>query len=321
VQAATPAPARPDPVAPPEPAGSALPHASPSVRAFARELGVDLTQVTGSGPKKRILREDVQGFVKSELTKPRGGTGFNLPEAPFIDFSRFGPVEVRPLSKIRKLSGAFLHRNWVSIPHVTQFDEADITGLEAFRKELQAEAQKSGGARLTLLPFLMKATVAALKAYPEFNASLAADGESLVLKQYFHLGFAVDTPNGLVVGVICDVDQKGISALSREIAELSEKARTKGLAPAEMQGGCFTLSSLGGIGGTAFTPILNAPEVGILGISRAAMKPVWDGTTFAPRLMLPLSLSYDHRVIDGAQGARFITHLSQLLADMRRVLL
>lgn len=298
-------------------------HASPSVRHFARELGVNLALVNGSGPKRRILREDVQAFIKTELSRPRGaggGLALGLPEMPAVDFAKFGPVESRPLTKIKKLSGANLHRNWVSAPHVTQFDEADITDLEAFRKEMLDEAAKSG-AKLTLLAFLIKACVVALKTYPDFNASLSADGQSLVLKRYFHIGFAVDTPDGLVVPVIRDVDQKGVLDIARELTSMSAKARDKKLSPADMQGGCFSITSLGGIGGTYFTPILNSPEVAILGVSRSVMKPVWNGKEFAPRLMLPLSLSYDHRVIDGALGARFVSTLGQLLADMRRVLL
>ena len=299
-------------------------HASPSVRAFGRELGVNLALVNGSGPKRRILKEDVQAFVKAELNKPRGGSAgglsFGLPEMPSIDFSKFGAVEVKPLSKIRKLSGAFLHRNWVSAPHVTQFDEVDITDLEAFRKGMQDEAAKQG-AKLTLLPFLIKAMVAGLKTYPEFNSSLSADGESLMMKKYFHIGFAADTPDGLVVPVVRDADKKGVMEIARELGTLSAKARDKKISPAEMQGGSISISSLGGIGGTYFTPLLNLPEVAILGVSRASMKPVWNGKEFVPRLMLPLSLSYDHRVIDGAQGARFITYLGQMLADVRRLLL
>jgi len=299
-------------------------HGSPSVRAFARELGVNLALVNGSGPKRRILKEDVQAFVKAELNKPRGGTAgglsLGLPEMPAIDFAKFGEIEVKALSKIRKLSGSFLHRNWVSAPHVTQFDEVDITDLEAFRKGMQDEAAKQG-AKLTLLPFLIKAMVAGLKAYPEFNSSLAADGESLVMKKYFHIGFAADTPDGLVVPVVRDADRKGVLDIARELATLSGKARDKKISPAEMQGGSISISSLGGIGGTYFTPLLNLPEVAILGVSRASMRPVWNGKEFEPRLMLPLSLSYDHRVIDGAQGARFITYLGQMLADVRRLLL
>ncbi len=300
------------------------PHASPSVRAFARELGVDLTLVNGSGPKRRILKEDVQAFVKNALSKPRGGVGgglgLNLPEMPAVDFAQFGPVESRALSKVKKISGPNLHRNWIAAPHVTQFDESDITDLEAFRKAMQSEAEKQG-AKLTLLPFMMKAVIAAMKAYPDFNASLSADGESLVLKKYFHIGFAVDTPDGLVVPVVRDADKKSVFEIAKELAVMSAKARDRKLGPADMQGGCFTISSLGGIGGTYFTPILNSPEVAILGVSRSTLKPVWNGKEFAPRLVLPLSLSYDHRVIDGAQGARFTSLLGTLLADVRRLLL
>lgn len=299
-------------------------HASPSVRAFARELGVDLSLVNGSGPKRRILKEDVQAFVKAELAKPRGGVsgGLNLglSAMPAVDFAKFGAVEIKPLSKIKKISGANLHRNWVSAPHVTQFEEVDITDLEAFRKGMLDEAGKQG-VKLTLLPFLMKAVVAGLKAYPEFNSSLAADGESLVMKKYCHIGFAADTPDGLVVPVIRDVDQKGLLDIARELGTLSARAREKKISPAEMQGGSMSISSLGGIGGTYFTPILNSPEVAILGVSRSTIKPVWNGKEFAPRLMLPLSLSYDHRVIDGALGARMTSFLSTLLSDVRRMLL
>ncbi len=299
-------------------------HASPSVRAFARELGVDLSLVNGSGPKRRILKEDVQAFVKAELAKPRGGVsgGLNLglSAMPAVDFAKFGAVEIKPLSKIKKISGANLHRNWVSAPHVTQFEEVDITDLEAFRKGMLDEAAKQG-VKLTLLPFLMKALVAGLKAYPEFNSSLAADGESLVMKKYCHLGFAADTPDGLVVPVIRDVDQKGLLEIALELATLSAKAREKKISPAEMQGGSMSISSLGGIGGTYFTPILNSPEVAILGVSRSTIKPVWNGKEFTPRLMLPLSLSYDHRVIDGALGARMTSFLSTVLSDVRRMLL
>ncbi len=330
-----PAPAEPAkaaaPPAPPAPAAvtesgeaAAKVHASPSVRAFARELGANLALVNGSGPKRRILKEDVQAFVKAELSRPRGaaagGAGLSVLEMPSVDFSRFGAVEVKPLTKIKKLSGANLHRNWVTAPHVTQHEEADITELEAFRKAMGEEAQKQG-IRLTLPAFLIKAVTAALKAHPEFNASLSADGESLVFKQYFHIGMAVDTQEGLVVPVIRDADQKGVLELAQDLMTLSQKARDKKLTPGEMQGGCISISSLGGIGGTFFTPIINLPEVAVLGISRATMKPVWNGKEFVPRLMLPLSLSYDHRVIDGAQGARFITYLSQMLADVRRLLL
>ncbi|MDD5391367.1 MAG: dihydrolipoyllysine-residue acetyltransferase [Gallionellaceae bacterium] len=337
-----PAPAPPAPAAPATPAPSPAPqaapapalhadtgepakvHASPSVRAFARELGVNLALVNGSGPKRRILKEDVQAFVKAELAHPRGaaggGMGLSVLEMPQVDFAKFGAVEVKPLTKIKKVSGANLHRNWVTAPHVTQHEEVDITELEAFRKAMSAEAEKQG-VRLTLPAFLIKAMVAALKAYPDFNASLSADGESLVFKQYFHIGMAVDTPDGLVVPVIRDADRKGVLELARDLMALSQKARDKKLTPGEMQGGCISLSSLGGIGGSFFTPIINLPEVAVLGISRAVMKPIWNGKEFVPRLMLPLSLSYDHRVIDGAQGARFITYLGQLLADVRRLLL
>ena len=299
-------------------------HASPSVRAFARELGVNLALVNGSGAKRRILKEDVQAFVKAELAKPRGaaagGLSLGLAAMPAVDFSKYGEVEVKALSKIKKISGANLHRNWVAAPHITQFEEVDITDLEAFRKSMLDEAAKQG-VKLTLLPFLMKALVAGMKAFPEFNASLAADGESLVLKKYFHFGFAADTPDGLVVPVIRDVDQKGLLEIARELAVLSAKAREKKITPGEMQGGCFTISSLGGIGGTYFTPIINLPEVAILGVSRSTMKPVWNGKEFVPRLMLPLSLSYDHRVIDGALGARLTSYLSSVLGDVRRLLL
>jgi pyruvate dehydrogenase E2 component (dihydrolipoamide acetyltransferase) len=298
-------------------------HASPSVRRLARELGVDLSKVTGTGPKSRVLKEDVQGYVKSELARPRtagGGAGLELAPMPQIDFSKFGPVTTQALSRIRKLSGAYLHRNWVSIPHVTQHDEADVTELEAFRKS-QAEDAKKQGIRFTILGFLMKAAVVALREFPDFNASLAPDGESLVLKQYFHIGVAVDTPNGLVVPVIRDVDKKGLLELARELGQLSERMRAGKIAPGDLQGGCFSISSLGGIGGTHFTPIINAPEVAILGVGKAAMKPLWNGTEFAPRLMLPLSLSYDHRVIDGATGARFISFLTEVLGDIRKLVL
>ncbi|MHB1590680.1 MAG: dihydrolipoyllysine-residue acetyltransferase [Sulfuricella sp.] len=299
-------------------------HGSPSVRAFARELGVNLALVNGSGPKRRILKEDVQAFVKAELSRPRGGaaggTGLAVLEMPQVDFAKFGAIEVRPLTKIKKISGANLHRNWVTAPHVTQHEEADITELEAFRKAMSDDAQKQG-VRLTLPAFLIKAVAAALKAHPDFNTSLSADGESLVFKQYVHIGIAVDTPDGLVVPVIRNADQKGVLDLARELMTLSQKARDKKLTPGEMQGGSISISSLGGIGGSFFTPIINLPEVAVLGVSRATIKPLWNGKEFVPRLMLPLSLSYDHRVIDGAQGARFITYLSQMLADVRRLLL
>ena len=307
-------------------AGNALPYASPSVRLFARELGVDLTKVTGSARGGRITRDDVQNYVKNALAKPAaaasggGGLGLSLLPWPNVDFSKFGPVESKPLSRIKKISGANLARNWAMIPHVTQFDDADITELEAFRVQLNKENEKAG-LKLTMLAFLMKAVVAGLKMFPDFNASLDASGENLTLKNYFHIGFAADTPNGLVVPVIRDVDQKGVFALAKETSELAAKAREGKLGPADMSGGCFSISSLGGIGGTAFTPIINAPEVAILGVSKSSMKPVWNGASFDARLMLPLSLSYDHRVIDGAAAARFTSYLAQLLADFRRAML
>ncbi|HUW25536.1 MAG TPA: dihydrolipoyllysine-residue acetyltransferase [Gallionella sp.] len=297
-------------------------HASPAIRRFARELGVELAQVQGSGEKNRITKDDVQNFVKHTLAQPRStaGGGLQVSAMPEIDFARFGAIEVRPLSRIRKISGANLHRNWVTIPHVTQFDEADITDMEAFRKQLNGEYAEQG-IKITPLAFLLRAVMEALRQYPEFNASLDASGEKLVVKQYVHIGVAVDTPDGLMVPVLRDVNQKGIVQLAKELGEISAKARAKKLAAADMQGGCFTISSLGGIGGTAFTPIINAPEVAILGVSRSSMKPVYKDGEFVPRLMLPLSLSYDHRVIDGAAGARFTTYLAQTLADIRRLAL
>jgi pyruvate dehydrogenase E2 component (dihydrolipoamide acetyltransferase) len=318
-----PAPPQPDPSGP-----AHLAHASPGVRRFARELGVDLARVKGSGPKGRILKEDIQGFVKGALAggaapgaAPAAGGGFampGLPAWPKVDFAKFGPVEMQPLSRIQKISGPALSRNWVMIPHVTQFDEADVTELEAFRARINEENAKAG-IKVTPLAFLIKAVVAALKRFPAFNSSL--DGDNLVLKRYWHIGFAADTPNGLVVPVVKDADQKGVIEIAKETSELAAKARDGKLGPADMQGGTFSISSLGGIGGTAFTPIINAPEVAILGVSRTATKPVWNGKEFAPRQMLPLSLSYDHRVIDGASAARFIVHLSQVIADPRRALL
>jgi pyruvate dehydrogenase E2 component (dihydrolipoamide acetyltransferase) len=303
--------------------GFARAHASPSVRRFARELGVDLPRVKGTGPKERVTKDDVQNYVKGELSRPRapgGGTGLNLLPLPQVDFAKFGPITTQPLSRIRKLSGANLHRNWVTIPHVTQHDEADITELEEFRK-IQTEEAKKQGIRFTILCFLLKAVVVALKQHPEFNASLTADGESLVLKQYFHVGVAVDTPNGLVVPVIRDVDKKGLMELAKELGEVSARMRSGKIQPADLQGGCFSISSLGGLGGSHFTPIINAPEVAILGVGRSASRPVWNGKDFVPRMMLPLSVSYDHRVIDGAQGARFISFLSGVLSDIRRLVL
>ncbi len=300
-------------------------HASPSVRRFARELGVNLNLVSSSGPKQRILKEDVKTYVKAELSKPLGssdGVELNLLPWPQVDFAKFGPVELKSLLRIKKMSGANLHRNWVMIPHVTQFDEADITDLEVLRKEFNETVQK-GGIKLTILAFLMQATIVALKKFPDFNASLdrSSDDMNLVIKNYYHLGFAVDTSNGLMVPVIRDVDQKGVVAIAEELGNLAVHAREGKLKPTEMQGASFTISSLGGIGGTAFTPIINAPEVAILGVSRASIKPVYRDGQFAPRLMLPLSLSYDHRVIDGASAARFTAHMVKELANIPRTLL
>jgi len=334
--AVQPAVQRPAPATPPFPplakggteggvdeAGFAQAHASPSVRRFARELGVNLARVKGSGPKERVLKDDIQNYVKSELSRPRGaegGAGLNLLPLPQVDFAKFGAITTQPLSRIRKLSGANLHRNWVTIPHVTQNDQADITELEEFRK-IQTEEAKKQGIRFTILCFLLKAVVVALKQHPEFNASLSADGESLVLKQYFHVGVAVDTPNGLVVPVIRNVDKKGLMELAKELGEVSARMRAGKISPTDLQGGCFSISSLGGLGGAHFTPIINAPEVAILGVGKSAMQPVWTGKAFEPRLMLPLSVSYDHRVIDGAQGARFVSFLSSVLTDIRRLVL
>ena len=308
-------------------------HASPSVRQFARELGVDISRVSGTGPKGRIQRSDVQGFVKSAMAanpasqSPAASTGalpFNLPAWPQVDFAKFGPVEIVPLTRLRKLAGANLHRNWISIPHVTQFDEADITDLEAFRKSNAADSEKQGF-KLTLLAFLVKACVTVLREHPRFNASLDKTGENLVVKKHYHIGVAVDTPDGLVVPVIRDADRKGVFDLARELAEVSKLARDRKLKPGDMQGGTFSISSLGGIGGMSFTPIINAPEVAILGVSRSVIRPVWVGKgdtgEFQPRLMLPLSLSYDHRVIDGAAGAMFTSALASVLSDIRRSLL
>jgi pyruvate dehydrogenase E2 component (dihydrolipoamide acetyltransferase) len=306
-----------------------VPYASPAVRMFARELGVDLARVQGSERGARIAKEDVQGYVKATQQASAAGAGagggLNLMPWPKVDFAKFGDVETRELSRIQKLSGANLARNWAMIPHVTQHDDADITDLEALRVALNEENAKAiakgGAAKLTMLAFIIKASVAALQKYPNFNASLDADGAHLVLKKYFHVGFAADTPNGLVVPVIRDCDRKGVMEIAAESSALAAKARDGKLGPAQMQGGCFTISSLGGIGGTAFTPIINAPEVAILGVSKSAMKPVWNGEKFKPRLVLPLSLSYDHRVIDGAAAARFTAYLAQLLGDMRRAML
>lgn len=323
-----PAPQRPTGSGAVDEAAFSKAHASPSVRKFARELGADLGRIQGTGPKGRILKEDVQAFVKGVLTSPppvaapagAPAGGLAVADWPSLDFSAFGETELKPLSKIKKLSGAGLHRNWVVIPHVTHHEDADITELEAFRKEMNEEAKKQGF-RLTMVAFLLKASVAALRQFPEFNASLDENGENLILKKYFHIGMAVDTPEGLVVPVIRDVDRKGIFDLAREMGEISEKARARKLGPNDMAGGCFTISSLGGIGGTGFTPIVNAPEVAILGVTRSKMQPVYQDGEFVPRLMLPLSLSYDHRVIDGALAARFAAYLAFILGDVRRLVL
>jgi pyruvate dehydrogenase E2 component (dihydrolipoamide acetyltransferase) len=333
--AAAPVAKPPEPQAPPvaavpPPSGERgkLAHASPGIRRFARELGVDVARVAGTGPKGRILKEDIQNFVKQAIAGSGAATGtvaaapglagLGLPAWPKVDFAKFGPVEARPLSRIQKISGPALARNWVMIPHVTQQDEADITDLEAFRNRVNEENAKAG-IKLSPLAFLVKACVAALKKYPTFNSSL--DGDNLIVKSYWHIGFAADTPNGLVVPVIKDADRKGVIEIARESGELAAKAREGKLGPADMQGGTFSISSLGGIGGSFFTPIVNAPEVAILGVSKSQMKPVWNGSEFVPRLVMPLSLSYDHRVIDGASAARFTTYLAQVLADMRRIVL
>ncbi len=295
-------------------------HASPAIRKFARELGADLGQITGSGPKGRILQQDVKDWIKQALTSTSAGNTLGIEPMPEIDFSQFGETQILPLTRINRLTGKFLHRNWVSIPHVTQFDEADITELEDFRKQLNEENKKEG-IRVTVLTFLIKALVSALKQYPRFNASLDHTGENIILKKYVNIGVAMDTSAGLVVPVIRDCERKSLIELATELIETSQRARDKKLSPGDMQGGCISISSLGGIGGTAFTPIVNAPEVAILGVSRAQMKPVYQDGGFVPRLMLPLSLSYDHRVIDGANGARFTAYLSRVLSDTRRLLL
>jgi len=299
-------------------------HASPAVRKFARELGVDLSKVSGSGKNSRILKENVQAFIKQALSSggaiSGGGASLGVEPMPEIDFSQWGEVATKPLSKINVLTGKFLHRNWVNIPHVTQFDEADISGLEEFRKKANAEYADKG-IKVTLLSFMMKAVVAALKEFPRFNSSLDTSGTNLIQKNYFHIGVAVATPGGLVVPVIRDVDQKSLGDLAAELREVSIKARDKKLKPGDMQGGCFTISSLGGIGGTKFTPIVNAPEVAILGVSRSKMQPVWNGSEFEPKLICPLALSYDHRVIDGADGAAFTSYLSKVLSDVRHLLM
>ncbi len=304
------------------PAPRAAFHATPAVRRFARELGVDLSGVRGTGRKGRILKEDIKRFVKEALAKPAGvpAAGGGIEPIPAVDFSKFGEIETRPLPRIKRISGPHLHRAWLNVPHVTHHDEADVTELEEFRKSLKAEAEKKG-ARITALAFITKAVAATLAEFPSVNASLTPDGESLVFKKYFHVGIAMDTPNGLVVPVLRDVDKKGIIDLALEMAEISGRAREGKLKPNEMQGGCMSISSLGGIGGTAFTPIVNAPEVAILGVTRSRMAPVWNGKEFTPRLMLPLDLSYDHRVIDGAEAARFMAFLCGVLSDVRRLLL
>ena len=318
-QAPAPRRAQPASLPPINEAGFGKAHAGPSVRKFARELGVDLSRVKGSGRKERITEDDVKAFVKAVM-QGGGAGGGGLPKVPEVDFARFGQIEVKPLSRIKRISGPRLQAAWVNVPHVTQHDEADITDLETLRKELKADAEKIG-AKLTPLAFLVKATVAALKQYPDFNSSLDPSGQNQVYKKYFHVGFAADTPNGLVVPVIRDADKKNVFEIAKELGDLAAKARDGKLKADEMQGGCFSISSLGGIGGTAFTPIVNAPEVAILGVSKSQMKPVWDGKAFQPRLMLPLSLSYDHRVIDGAAAARFTTFLSKILSEARGLVL
>jgi pyruvate dehydrogenase E2 component (dihydrolipoamide acetyltransferase) len=328
--AAAEASAQAAPAAAPAPAGpsgdgaaAGMPHAGPSVRRLARELGVDLATIRGTGEKGRITKEDLLATLKgpaAPAAAPAAAAGTGIPEIPPQDFSRFGPVETQPLPRIKKISGPFLHRSWLNVPHVTHNDEADITELDAYRKELDTAA-KAEGYRVTLLAFLMKAAVSTLREFPEVNSSLTPEKDALILKSYYHIGIAVDTPGGLVVPVIRDVDRKGVTALSKELGEVSKRARDGKLTPDDMSGGTFTISSLGGIGGTAFTPIVNAPEVAILGVVRSKMSPVWDGSEFVPRLLLPVSLSYDHRVIDGALAARFVRHLCQLLEDMRRLIL
>ena len=305
-----------------EPAPRAVSHATPAMRRHARELGVDLAGVKGTGRKGRILREDISGFVKRALSAPPEGTaqGTGIPPVPAVDFSRFGEIETRPLSRIKRISGPHLHRSWLNVPHVTNHDEADVTDLEAFRQSIKTEAA-AGGVRITLLAFVTRAVAATLAEFPTFNASLGPDGDALVLKKYIHIGIAVDTPGGLMVPVLRDADRMGVYDLAREMADLGARARDGTLKSDELQGGTFTISSLGGIGGTAFTPIINAPEVAILGLSRSRMAPVWDGAAFQPRLMLPLDLSWDHRVVDGAEAARFLAHLARLLGDVRRLLL
>ena len=328
---AAPAPAIPAPVVTPpvSQASAGKAHASPSIRLFARELGVDLTLVKGTGPKGRILHEDVQAFVKGVMSgaaiatpqiAPGSGSGLELLPWPSLDFSKFGPTELQPLSRIKKMSGPNLHRNWVMIPHVTQYEQTDVTDLEAFRVASN-ESLKKDGVRLTILAFVIKAVVTVLKRYPDFNSSLDEKGENLIIKNYWNIGFAADTVHGLVVPVVKDADKKGVIEIAKEMGDLSALARDGKLGPSDMQGASFTITSLGGIGGTYFTPLINAPEVAILGLSRLSMQPLWNGKEFVPRLILPLSLSYDHRVIDGAQGTRFTTYLADVLADMRKTIL
>ena len=319
VAATTPAPEAAGP-----PVDIAEVHAGPSVRRLARELAVDITAVTGTGPKGRITKEDLLAAISGPARAPAAGAGAaagaGIPEVPLPDFAQFGPIETQPLPRIKRISGPFLHRSWLNVPHVTHNDEADITDLDGYRKEVDTAA-KEAGYRVTLLAFLLKAAVSALKEFPEFNSSLNAEKDGLILKRYYHLGVAVDTPDGLVVPVLRDVDRKGVTGLSKELAAISRAARDGKLAPAQMQGASFTVSSLGGIGGTSFTPIVNAPEVAILGVVRSRTAPVWNGKKFRPRLMLPLSLSYDHRVIDGALAARFASYLCHVLGDVRRLVL
>jgi pyruvate dehydrogenase E2 component (dihydrolipoamide acetyltransferase) len=324
--AATAAPAAPaasEPVVARQEADFAGAHAGPSVRRTARELGVDLAALKGTGPKGRITKDDLLAFLRGPAQPAAAApapAGMGIPEIPAVDFAKFGPVETRPLSRIKRISGPFLHRSWLNVPHVTHNDEANITELDAYRKELDTAA-KADGYRVTLLAFLMKAAVSALTRFPEFNSSLSPEKDALIVKKYYHIGIAVDTPDGLVVPVFRDVDRKGVAELSKELGAMSKKARDGKLTSADLQGGTFTISSLGGIGGTSFTPIVNAPEVAILGVVRSRVTPVWDGETFQPRLMLPLSLSYDHRVVDGALAARFTRHLCTVLEDLRRLIL
>jgi pyruvate dehydrogenase E2 component (dihydrolipoamide acetyltransferase) len=317
--APAPTPVPPRPAQTPGPAGGEF-YAGPAVRKLAREMGIDLSKVAGSGPKGRVQKDDIKLFVKQLMENRAGSLSAALPPVPEIDFMQFGPIDVQPLSKLHKITALNMHRSWVNLPHVTQFDDADITELEEFRETLKAEAERRG-IKVSPLPFLMKACALALRAHPKFNASLLNDGEHVVYKQYVHIGMAVDTPVGLVVPVLRDVDRKSVWELAAETAEIAQKAKDRKLKPADLQGGCFTISSLGNIGGTGFTPVINAPEVAILGVSKLAVKPVWNGKEFAPRKMLPLSLSYDHRAVNGADAGRFFTYLNELLADIRRLVL